>query len=89
MLAHGGTVEHLHTLLAWSASWPSHFTPSTHSIGGCVDPTAGLDSLETRKVFVPGRNQTASIQSPSPWPSHYTGYGQVVQGAWRYSQRHF
>ena len=94
MKVYWGTVEHLHTLLAssldkckWSASWPSHFTPSTHSIGGCVGPTAGLDTLEIRKFFAPGRNQT-STQSSSPWPSHYTGYGQDVQGTWRYSQRY-
>jgi hypothetical protein len=43
-----------------------------------VGPTGGLDTLEMRKLFVPGRNQTTSKQCSSPWPSHYTGYGQDV-----------
>jgi hypothetical protein len=35
----------------WLASGPCRFTPgerasSTHSIGGCVDPRAGLDDMK-------------------------------------------
>jgi hypothetical protein len=29
----------------WSASRPGSFTPSTHWIGGWVDPKAGLDDV--------------------------------------------
>jgi hypothetical protein len=40
----------------WSASRPGRFTPAerapgTHSIGGWVDPRAGLDDVEKRKLF--------------------------------------
>jgi hypothetical protein len=40
----------------WSASRPSHFipferAPSTHWLGGWVDPRAGLDNMEKRKFL--------------------------------------
>jgi hypothetical protein len=40
----------------WKASRPGHFTskeraPSTHWIGGWVDPRAGLDDAEKRKFL--------------------------------------
>jgi hypothetical protein len=44
----------------WSASRPCRFTaeeraPSTHCIGGCVGPRAGLDDVENRKFLtLPG-----------------------------------
>jgi hypothetical protein len=36
----------------WSASRPGRFTPGTHSIGGWVDPRAGLDDVEKRKFLI-------------------------------------
>jgi hypothetical protein len=34
-----------------SASRPCRLTPGTHWIGGWVDPRAGLDDLEKRKLL--------------------------------------
>jgi hypothetical protein len=57
MKAYGVVDVYIHILLTsalaggeWSASRPSRFTPwerapSTHSIGGWVDPRAGLDDV--------------------------------------------
>jgi hypothetical protein len=61
MKAYGGVDVQIHIFLTstlvkgeWSPSRPGRFThrervPSTHWIGGWVDPRAGLDNLEKRK----------------------------------------
>jgi hypothetical protein len=58
MKEYGGVGVEIHTFLTsalvggqWSASRPGRFTsgesaPGTHSIGGWVDPRAGLDDME-------------------------------------------
>jgi hypothetical protein len=33
----------------WSASEPGRFTPANHWTGDWVDPTAGMDTLESRE----------------------------------------
>jgi hypothetical protein len=43
----------------WSASLPSHFIHITHWIGGWVDPRAGMDAVERRKVL-------SSWEEPKP-----------------------
>jgi hypothetical protein len=53
----------------WSASGPGRFTPgervpSTHWIGGLVDPRAGLDDVENRNG--PTGTRTATPRSFSP-----------------------
>jgi hypothetical protein len=67
MKAYGGVDVYIHIFLTsalaggeWSTSRPGRFTagertPSTHWIGGWVDPRAGQDDLEKRKFFtLPG-----------------------------------
>jgi hypothetical protein len=44
----------------WSASRSGRFTfgeraPGTHRIGGCVNPIAGLDAVDKRKISCPCR----------------------------------
>jgi hypothetical protein len=63
MKAYGGVDLYIHIFLTsalvgneLSASRPSRFTPeerapSTHWIGGLVDPRAGLDDVEKRKFL--------------------------------------
>ena len=34
----------------WSATWPSHFTPSTHWIQGQVGPQASLHTLDRKPI---------------------------------------
>jgi hypothetical protein len=64
MKAYGGVDVEIHVFLTsalvegeWSASRPCRFTPgkraapSTHWIGGWVDPRAGLDDMEKRKLL--------------------------------------
>jgi hypothetical protein len=63
MKAYGGENVQIHIFLTselaggeWSASRPGRFTtreraPSTHWIGGWVDPRAGLDDVEKRKFL--------------------------------------
>ena len=46
--------------------------PDTHSVGGCIGPTAHLDALEKRKLFPPSRNRTTVSWLSNPWPCHYT-----------------
>jgi hypothetical protein len=82
MKAYGGVVVQTHVLLAlevvggeWSASHPGRFThweraPSTHWIGGWVDPRVGLDDVE--KILVPTVTRTPTPQSSSPLTSRYT-----------------
>jgi hypothetical protein len=64
MKAYGGVDVEIHIFLTsalaggkWSASRLGHFTPgirapSTHWIGGWVDPRAGLDDMEKRKFLI-------------------------------------
>jgi hypothetical protein len=67
MKAYGGVDVQIHIFLTsslvdgeWSASRPGRFTPgerapSTHWIGGWVDPRACLDGVEKRKFLaLPG-----------------------------------
>jgi hypothetical protein len=67
MKAHGGVDVQIHIFLTsalagseWSAARPGRFThrekaPGTHWVGGWVDPRAGLDDLEKRKLLtLPG-----------------------------------
>jgi hypothetical protein len=67
MKAYGGMDVQIHIFLTsvlaggeWSASRPGRFTPveiapDTHWIGGWVNPRAGLDDLERRKIVpLPG-----------------------------------
>jgi hypothetical protein len=67
MKAYGGVGVYIHVFLTsalvggeWSASRPGRFTPGerapgTHWIGGWVDPRAGLDDVEKRKILtLPG-----------------------------------
>jgi hypothetical protein len=67
MNAYGGVDVYIHIFLTsalarveWSASRPGRFTPGeiapgTLSIGGWVDPRAGLDNVEKRKFLtLPG-----------------------------------
>jgi hypothetical protein len=67
----------------WSASCPDRFTqeesaPSTHWIGGWVDPRACLDDVEKRKFFtLPGlelRLLGRPARSQSQYRLHYPGY---------------
>jgi hypothetical protein len=60
-----------------SASRPGRFNPkkgdpSTHCIGGWLDPRAGLKAVETGKSLAPVWDRTLSPCSPSLLPSHYT-----------------
>jgi hypothetical protein len=67
MKANGGGDVYIHIFLTsalvggeWSASRPGPFTtgekaPGTHWIGGWVDPRAGLDTVDKRKLLtLPG-----------------------------------
>jgi hypothetical protein len=81
MKAYGGVDVQTHIFFIsalaggeWSASRPDRFTPgkrapSTHWIGGWVDPRAGLDDLEKRKFLIlPG------LVAVQPVASRYTDY---------------
>jgi hypothetical protein len=68
----------------WSASPPGRFTPgekslSTCWIGGWVDPRAGLDDVEKRKLLtLPGlelRPLSCPAHSQSLYRLRYPGYG--------------
>jgi len=65
----GGAEVWLHTFLTstlhgghWSASYPGHFSPSSHFIGDWVDPTAGVDAMVKNKSPLPAINQTLVLQ---------------------------
>jgi hypothetical protein len=56
MKTYGGVDVLIHIFLTsavaggeWSASRPGCFTPGAHSIGGGVDPRAGMDDVEKRE----------------------------------------
>jgi len=73
----GGVEVYLHAFLTsaldrseWSPSGTSCFTPwenvpSTHWLGGWMDPTASLDTATKRKIPTPARNWT-----PVSHPAH-------------------
>jgi len=59
----------LHTFLTstldvghWSASYPGHFSPSSHFIGDWVDTRAGVYAMVMRKSPLPAINQTLVLQ---------------------------
>jgi hypothetical protein len=78
MKAYGGVDVLIHIFLTsalaggeWSASRPGRFSggeraPSTHWIGGWVDPRAGLDDVE--KILDPTGTRTPTPRSSSPEP---------------------
>jgi hypothetical protein len=43
--------------------------PSTHWIGGCVGPRAGLDAVMKKKIPSPAENRTLEPQSSSAIPT--------------------
>jgi hypothetical protein len=50
----------------WLDSSPGHFNPGerfhgTHCIGGWVDPTAGVEAVDKRKIPVPAGNRTPTL----------------------------
>jgi hypothetical protein len=54
----------------WSTSRPGRYTPresahSTHWIGGSVDPRAGLDDLEKRKLLTLPRLELRPLGRPA------------------------
>jgi hypothetical protein len=54
MKAYGGVDVFLTSAVVgggWSAPRPGRFTPGTHWMGGWVDPIAGLDDVEKRKIL--------------------------------------
>jgi hypothetical protein len=60
MKAYGGVDMQIHICLTaalvgdeWSTSRSSHFTPSTHRIGGWVSPGAGLDDVKRKFLTLP------------------------------------
>jgi hypothetical protein len=62
----------------WSASRPGRFTPgerapSTHWLGGWLDPRAGLDDVEKRKLLTP-RDSNFNPSLVQPVASRYTDY---------------
>jgi hypothetical protein len=75
MMAYGGVGVEIHIFLTsalvggeWSASRPGRFTPGertpgTHSIGGWVDPRAGL--YDVMKILDPTGTRT-----PTSWSSN-------------------
>jgi hypothetical protein len=57
----------------WTVSRPGRFThverdTGTHWIGGWVDPRAGMDDVEKRKIFDHTRTRTPTHRSSSPLP---------------------
>jgi hypothetical protein len=60
----------------WSASRAGRFTtreraPSTHWIGGCVDPRPGLDDVEKRKFLTLSRLELRNLGRPARNQSLY------------------
>jgi hypothetical protein len=84
MKAYGGVDVKIHIFLTsalaggeWLASRHGRLTPSTHWIGGWVDPRAGLDDLEKRKFLTqPGlelRPLSRPVHSQSLYRLSYSG----------------
>jgi L-aminopeptidase/D-esterase-like protein len=53
---------------------PGEITYGTHSIGGCVDPRAGLDDVEKRKIIENTGTRTPTPIVVQPVASSYTDY---------------
>jgi hypothetical protein len=82
MKAYGGVDVQTHIFLTsaldeceWSASRPCRFTlgeraPSTHWIGGWVDPTASLDNMEKWKFFTPPGLELRPLGRPASSQSY-------------------
>jgi hypothetical protein len=71
MKVYGGVDIYIHIFLTsalvggeWSASRPSHFTPSTHWIGGWVCPRTGLDDVK-RKILPLLRLEICPLSRPA------------------------
>jgi hypothetical protein len=76
MKTYGGVDVWIHIVLTsalvggeWSALRPGRFTPGerapgTHSIGGWVDPRAGLDDMEKRKSLTTPRLELRPLGRP-------------------------
>jgi hypothetical protein len=61
----------------WSASRPGRFTigerlTGTHSIGGWLEPRAGLDAMAKEYNICSFRESNPPSSSSSPYLSHYT-----------------
>jgi hypothetical protein len=65
----------------WSASRLGRFTPSTHYIGGWVDPRAGLDDMEKWK-FLPHRDWNSDSSVLQPVASRYTDWAIPALKQW-------
>jgi hypothetical protein len=85
MRAYGGVDLKIHILLnsalagsTWSVLGPDRFiprerAPTTHWLGGWVDPRAGLDEVGKRKFLsLPGLTLDRSVVQPAV--SLFTGY---------------
>jgi Rad3-related DNA helicase len=69
----------------WSASRPGRFTSGTLSIGGWVDPRAGLDEVEKRKFLtLPGLELNTSVDQPVA--SRSTDYAVPARRSEKYLQ---
>jgi hypothetical protein len=83
MKAYGGVDVYVHIFLTsalaggkWSASRPCRFTPgdrapSTHWIGGWVDPRANLDNMEKLKFLPPPGLELQPLGRPAHSQSLY------------------
>jgi hypothetical protein len=83
MRTYGGVDAQIHVFLTsalvrgeWPASRPGRFTPGervpgTHGIGGWVDPRAGMNDVERRKILPPSGLELRSL-GPAPLTSRYT-----------------
>jgi hypothetical protein len=81
MKAYGGVDVYIHICLTatlaggeWSASRPGRFTPGervlcTNWIGGCVNPSVGLDDVEKRKFLT-----LLGLELQPPVARRYTDY---------------
>jgi hypothetical protein len=77
MKAYGGVDIYIHLFLTsslaggeWSASHPGSFTPGerapgTHWTGGLMNPIAGLDDLEKRKILTLTGLELQPLSRPS------------------------
>jgi hypothetical protein len=67
MKAYGG-IDNLTSALVggeWSASRPGERAPGTHWIGCWVDPRAGLDNVEKRKILTLPKLELLPLNRPA------------------------